>query len=284
MARPAGPCIGVDLRDDGARVVVTEADKGVVDVRQTLARADAAVIAEACGVFMARSRRRPQGIGLAVRDRAFDAAADFARVIASATGLPCRVAGAGTCALMTVFAQGSWRGRRDVALLSLGEALHVGIWLHGKPLHGNGRDPDVAHWPLDPAGERCLCGGRGCAHTLLGPTALARTAALAQLPVSAGHGGGDLAGRAEAGDPMARAVLQRMADQALLLARGLVAAYGITTLALHWPTAAQHGVVTELLRATVARQLPGLAELRIAALDANSIAEGAARWAMRRTP
>lgn len=283
MARSAGPCVGVDLGTDSARLVVVAGKHGVVDARQILGPPTAREVAEACAVLSARCRTTPSAIGLAARSLPPAEASALGCSVAAATGLPCAVAGVGTCALLALFAGGDLRGDRDVALISLGDGLHAGIWLDGKPLHRHGGDPDVAHFPLDPAGERCRCGGRGCAHTVLGPAALARTAALAQLPASAGQAGGDLAGRAEAGDPMARAVLQRMADDAFGLARGLLAAFGTRTLALHWPTAAEKGVVADLLRATAVRQLPHLTGLHVATLRTDSVAEGAALWAMRRT-
>ncbi|MBM4343510.1 MAG: ROK family protein [Deltaproteobacteria bacterium] len=274
--------LGVEWRADGARVVAVQRRTGVGDVRQVLGPPDAAAVAAACRVVVERCPQRPTAIALAARELPWSAAVDRARAVGDAAGLPCVPVGTGTSALLAHLARIDRGPPRNIALLSLGEALDVGVWVGGRPLHTDGRDPDVNHWPLDPAGERCGCGGRGCATTVLGPAALARTAALAQLPASAGQGGADLAGRAEAGDPMARAVLQRMADDALRFGRALVAAYGITALALHWPTAAERGVVADLLRAAAARRLPAAIAVRVARLNVDGIAEGAGRWAMRR--
>lgn len=66
-------------------------------------------------------------------------------------------------------------GARSMAYLNLGTGLAAGIVLDGRLLRGgHGVAGEIGHIPVDPAGERCGCGQRGCLETLASGSAIAR--------------------------------------------------------------------------------------------------------------
>lgn len=63
----------------------------------------------------------------------------------------------------------------DLAYLAIGTGLAAGIVLHGEPRTGaHGATGEIGHIPVNPMGERCPCGQRGCLETVASGTALTR--------------------------------------------------------------------------------------------------------------
>ncbi|MFE5671224.1 ROK family protein [Agromyces sp. NPDC056523] len=93
----------------------------------------------------------------------------------------------------------------SMAYLNLGTGLAAGIVLDGHLLRGRrGVAGEIGHIPVDPAGELCACGQRGCLETIASGSALA-----VLWPGSHRHPAVDLFDRAEAGDPAAVDVRNR---------------------------------------------------------------------------
>ncbi|GGI48086.1 putative NBD/HSP70 family sugar kinase [Agromyces flavus] len=93
----------------------------------------------------------------------------------------------------------------SMAYLNLGTGLAAGIVLDGHLLRGRrGVAGEIGHIPVDPAGELCACGQRGCLETIASGSALA-----ALWPGSGRHPAVDLFDRADAGDPAAVQVRDR---------------------------------------------------------------------------
>ncbi|HLR55994.1 MAG TPA: ROK family protein [Actinomycetales bacterium] len=66
-------------------------------------------------------------------------------------------------------------GKIDLAYLAIGTGLAAGFVLQGKPRSGaNGAAGEIGHIPVDPFGEKCACGQRGCLETVVSGTAIAR--------------------------------------------------------------------------------------------------------------
>lgn len=65
--------------------------------------------------------------------------------------------------------------RRDLAYVNLGTGLAAAAVSNGRLVRGarNGAG-EIGHLAIDPAGERCACGQRGCLETVVGGTHLAR--------------------------------------------------------------------------------------------------------------
>jgi glucokinase len=93
----------------------------------------------------------------------------------------------------------------SMAYLNLGTGLAAGIVLDGHLLRGGrGVAGEIGHIPVDPAGERCACGQRGCLETFASGSALATLwPSLHRYPAV------DLFDRADAGEPDAVAVRER---------------------------------------------------------------------------
>jgi len=65
-----------------------------------------------------------------------------------------------------VFRRGAGRGVRDMILLTLGTGVGSGIIVDGELLHGScGYGAEMGHVVVNPEGEKCGCGARGCLET-----------------------------------------------------------------------------------------------------------------------
>jgi len=83
---------------------------------------------------------------------------------------------------------GSAKGVPNVVFITLGTGVGGAIALDGRILIGDlDSIGEMGHVPVDPRGERCICGGRGCLETIASGSAivgrLARTVAMAQSPI-----------------------------------------------------------------------------------------------------
>jgi glucokinase len=98
-------------------------------------------------------------------------------------------------------------GIRDLVYLSIGTGLAAGLVLHGILRRGaTGAAGEIGHLPVDPYGEVCQCGQRGCLETVASGRALAEAwPAKDEPPAQA------LFAAAAAGDPRAIAVRDRFA-------------------------------------------------------------------------
>jgi predicted NBD/HSP70 family sugar kinase len=102
-------------------------------------------------------------------------------------------------------ARGAARSHDDIVYLSGNIGLGAGIISGGRPLRGHGGYAgEAGHMVVNPAGQRCRCGARGCWETEVGTDAILR---------AAGHEPGDggtvsgVVAEALAGDPRAAAAL-----------------------------------------------------------------------------
>lgn len=114
------------------------------------------------------------------------------------------------CALAEV-----WFGNldkvRDFVVVTVAEGIGTGIFMNGQLAQGrHGMTGEFGHVPLDPAGPRCGCGGRGCWEVYA-----SNRAALRYYHESSPSANGptfqDLLVLAEAGDALAVRALEKMA-------------------------------------------------------------------------
>jgi glucokinase len=122
------------------------------------------------------------------------------------------------CALRAEARAGAARGAADALLLTLGTGIGGGILARGEVYHGSGAAGELGHVVVEPDGDLCPCGSRGCLETVASGSAFARAgqAAAAAEPAS-GLGRAKAEGRevtgslvtelAGEGDPAAEAVL-----------------------------------------------------------------------------
>jgi glucokinase len=93
------------------------------------------------------------------------------------TGLPTMLAGDAQCMALGEHWLGAGRGSSSLLGIVVSTGIGGGLVIDGVPLLGpNGNAGHVGHMTIDPYGERCECGGRGCVeHYSSGPN-LARWA------------------------------------------------------------------------------------------------------------
>ena len=178
--------------------------------------------------------------------------------------------------------EGAGREFRDFIYVSGELGIGAGIVVEGEPFRGaHGFGGELGHTTVDPDGDRCACGNRGCLETRVALGALLRAAGL-----DPGARVTDLAARATAGDERALAAL---ADAGRWLGIGVASAANLLN---------PRGVVVGGYFATLATWLiPGLEEelharvlaaewdpprVVISALGAEAAVRGAAALALRR--
>jgi len=80
--------------------------------------------------------------------------------------VPLRVGNDANMAAYGEFKHGAGRGARSLVLLTLGTGIGSGIILDGKLWEGEGGYAgEIGHITVNPEGEPCKCGGRGCLET-----------------------------------------------------------------------------------------------------------------------
>lgn len=126
-------------------------------------------------------------------------------------GLPCRISVDNEANLAAVAEHwlGVARGLESF-LLVFGE-IGVGgaIFVDGELFRGaHGYSGELGHITVDPHGERCACGSRGCLETVVGQEALARRAGIDPTGLVGRPLTDELVGRARAGDAATLAALE----------------------------------------------------------------------------
>jgi predicted NBD/HSP70 family sugar kinase len=106
----------------------------------------------------------------------------------------------------------------SMAYLNLGTGLAAGLVLRGQLWRGSrGTAGEIGHIPVDPSGDLCSCGQRGCLELLASGSAVAR-----QWPTEHPRPVQDLFEAAAAGDALAIEVRQRFIDNVASAVRVLV--------------------------------------------------------------
>lgn len=120
--------------------------------------------------------------------------------IGELTGLPVHLGGDGLCMAMGESRAGAGRGARFMLGMVVSTGIGGGLVLDGVPYHGRtGNAGHVGHIVVDPVGQPCTCGGRGCVETVASGPHLVRWARdngwqaapradAAQLAAAAGRG------------------------------------------------------------------------------------------------
>ena len=115
---------------------------------------------------------------------------------------------------------------QNLIFLSAGVGLGGGIIIKGRLFRGSsGYAGEIGHMTVDPNGELCGCGKRGCWETVVGPRAIVRrvrealeTGGKSQISTLVGNDlsridVGIVVQAAQAGDPIARAALEEVGVQ-----------------------------------------------------------------------
>ncbi|HEY6737432.1 MAG TPA: ROK family protein [Actinopolymorphaceae bacterium] len=112
--------------------------------------------------------------------------------------------------------QGAAKGAENSLFLPLGTGIAGAFIVDGRPIVAGGYVGEIGHIAVEPDGEPCPCGGRGCLERVASASGVARRyARRAGVTVD---GAADVAARVRAGDPIAEEVWDEAVDA---LARAL---------------------------------------------------------------
>jgi glucokinase len=130
--------------------------------------------------------------------------------VSTLTGAPVRLGGDGLCMALGE----RWRGAGVGAPFLLGMVVSTGVGgglvLDAAPYDGRtGNAGHVGHVVVEPDGEPCSCGGRGCVETVAAGPRMAQWARKNGWDAPAGADAKELAGAANAGDPVALQAFRR---------------------------------------------------------------------------
>ena len=127
------------------------------------------------------------------------------RALQARLGLPVRLDHDAKAAALGEFLYGAGKAGDSLIYIVLGTGVGAAIIYEGALLYGEGNSAgECGHMTVNPSGQRCHCGSRGCLETYASGPALARHYAAAS---GERVDGAAVTRRARAGDEKARAVL-----------------------------------------------------------------------------
>jgi glucokinase len=132
------------------------------------------------------------------------------RVASAVPGVPVRLGGDGLCMTLGERWRGAGRGADFLLGMVVSTGVGGGLVLDGAPYDGRtGNAGHVGHVVVDPDGEPCSCGGRGCVETIAGGPRMAQWARDHGWEAPAGADAKELADAANAGDAVALNAFRR---------------------------------------------------------------------------
>jgi len=196
-------------------------------------------------------------------------------------GIKVRIENDANCAAIAEGWVGAGRGASAFLLVTLGTGVGGGIVLGGRVWHGDsGRGGEVGHIVVDPGGEPCGCGSRGCLETV------ASARGIQAMAASAGLRGNveELAERARKGGRAEKEIFERAGG-----ALGIAIADFLNILDVHTiVVGGGAGAALDLMQEAIRREAlrcayalgPGALRLLGASLGEEAGIVGAARLAM----
>jgi len=138
--------------------------------------------------------------------------------LAERLGAPVRVENDVNAAALGAYSLLGASAGASMAYLNLGTGLAAGLVLDGRLWRGaRGTAGEIGHIPIDPRGEQCPCGQRGCLETVASGSTILR-----QWPTTDRHPARALFAAAAAGDAVAAAVRDRLLRNVAAAVRILV--------------------------------------------------------------
>src|ERR1700742_831817 len=132
------------------------------------------------------------------------------RIAAAVCGVPVRLAGDGICMALAEHWRGAGRGANFLLGMVVSTGVGGGLVLDGVPYHGRtGNAGHVGHVVVEPDGQLCPCGGRGCVETMASGPWMTRWALANGWAAPPGADAVTLADAAHAGDPVALEAFHR---------------------------------------------------------------------------
>jgi glucokinase len=132
------------------------------------------------------------------------------RIAAAMPGVPVRLAGDGICMALAEHWRGAGRGANFLLGMVVSTGVGGGLVLDGVPYQGRtGNAGHVGHVVVEPDGQLCPCGGRGCVETVASGPWMTRWALANGWAAPPGADAVTLAEAADAGDPVALQAFHR---------------------------------------------------------------------------
>lgn len=203
------------------------------------------------------------------------------RVTAAARGVPVRIAGDALCVALGEHWRGAGHGAQFLLGMVVSTGVGGGLVLDGAPYLGRtGNAGHVGHVVVDPDGQPCACGGKGCVETVAAGPALVEWARANGWSAPPGAGGPELAAAATAGEAVATLAFHRGATAIAAMIASVAAVCDLDLVVIGGGVARSGPVLFEPLRTAVASYagLGFLGGLRVvpAALGADAGLVGAA--------
>ncbi|MFF4218220.1 ROK family protein [Streptomyces nondiastaticus] len=231
----------------------------------------------AVGVGAAGLVRWPEGRVLTAPNTAYHDL-PLRRLLQEATGLPAVVENDANAACWAEYRLGN--SAAHMAFVTVGTGVGGGLVLAGRPFRGRtGIATEIGHMIVDPHGtERCGCGTVGCLEPLASGRALGRygSAAAAAEPGGAlaalADGSGRVTGEAvsaaaRAGDPAARAQLERLGHWLGIGVATLVNLFDVELVVIGGGVADAGELLLAPLRASFARYVTAAAHRELPAVE-----------------
>lgn len=139
---------------------------------------------------------------------------DILTPLRAAFGVPAALENDADAAAMGECWLGAGRGGRIVVMVTVGTGVGGGVVIDGQIYRGTGgAHPEIGHLGIDPSGPECYCGIRGCWESLAsGPAMAAAARATPSVGSPDQTTGATTVAAARAGDPTARAIVERAAQ------------------------------------------------------------------------
>ncbi|BAX91008.1 ROK family protein [Mycobacterium shigaense] len=206
------------------------------------------------------------------------------RVAAAVPGVPVRLGGDGVCMALGEHWRGAGRGAGFLLGMVVSTGVGGGLILNGAPYAGRtGNAGHVGHVVVEPDGEACTCGGRGCVETVAAGPWLVRWALANGWSAPPGVGARDLAAAAAGGDAVAVRAFHRGAGALAAMIASVAAVCDLDLVVVGGGVAKSGRLLFDPLRAALADYagLDFLSGLRVlpAELGGEAGLVGAARLA-----
>lgn len=187
-------------------------------------------------------------------------------LLAARYGHPVHVANDSHMAALAEYTFGVGRETPHLITIRIGQGIGAGVILDGRPFYGDGFGAgEIGHVVIDPAGELCSCGNRGCLETTSSTRAILRRAAEADRSGSALAGDPPtwerFAAAVAARDPLAVEIAAAAGCHLGAAVAHLVGAYNVQTIVMAGRIADLGDTLLNAVRAEMRRRvLPAMAD------------------------
>lgn len=222
------PAVGIDIGGTSMKGVRLEDGRVVERAARPTPRAAADLVDAVGSLARALGKGMPVGVGAAgLVDHTGGVLVwaphlpgenlELAEPLVARLAVPVVVDNDANLAALAEHRLGAAAGANPVLMVTLGTGIGLGIVLGGDIFRGRGHAGEAGHVTVDPHGEVCACGRRGCWETLVSGARLDRDA---RRLLGTGSSASDLVAAARGGD---EAALKALAEAGHWLARGIEA-------------------------------------------------------------